>query len=278
VRSQDRVRGDGNDNLVFYLSKRGASIGEFDGHPTSFGPGQVALFDHGRPFNSEGTDPNAEYDNVTLTIARAHIAAHVPRVADLHGFVFNGVAGRLIADHIMMLMRRLPHLTMDHAPAIIRATNGLLASCVTEAQRLEQDDVSARDIEIRNRVGNYIDRNLDMPGLTAEKICDDLGLSRSVLYRAFEPLAGVADYIRARRLEAAHIALENPQSDLKISGTARDVGFPSEAHFSRAFKQRYGYSPRHARPKDAAELDDLTAIVDSTTAPDIFKTWIARLG
>jgi AraC-like DNA-binding protein len=212
-----------------------------------------------------------------LTIARNALAAAGPRISDLHGFVFQGALGRLIADHMMLLIRRLPHLDMQDASTAVGATVGLIASCMVEALRLNHGAADAHDAEIRNRVSHYIDEHLDVAGLTTKMICDELGLSRSVLYRAFTPLAGVADYIRARRLEAVHVLLEDAKIDLKISGMARDVGFTSEPHFSRAFKQRYGYSPRQARPANAMELADLAAVVDSHTGPDIFRAWLARL-
>jgi AraC-like DNA-binding protein len=276
IRSPQRVQADGNDNLIFFLGKRGSVTGDFDGRPVIYGAGQVALYDLARPFDATG--PDGESETVTVNLSRAPIVAAVPPGANLHGLIFQEAAGRLIADHLMLLVRRLPQMQIEELPSVVKATVGLFASCISEALRQQETEGQDRDIRIRNRVGHYIDQNLRAPDLAPEKICDDLGLSRSVLYRAFEPVAGVADYIRARRLEAVHVLLEDAAVDRNISVIARDFGFSNEAHFSRTFRQRYGYSPRFARSDKASRIDDLARLVDSHSSPDVYRAWLEQIG
>lgn len=276
VRTAEQIAADGNDHLVFFLFLRGAGLCDFDGRPSIYGPGQVALFDLARPFDASGTD--AESDNVAVNVSRAAIVEAVPLGCELHGLAFNETVGRVMADHIMWLMRRLPHMALDDAPAAVKATLGLFVACIAEAARLKSAEEEDRDFRVRNRVGHYIDQNLRAPDLAPEKICDELGLSRSVLYRAFEPVAGVADYIRARRLEAVHVLLEDPAVERNISSIARDFGFTNEAHFSRTFRQRYGYSPRTARTDKAGRIEALTRLVHSHASPDLYRAWLAQIG
>jgi AraC-like DNA-binding protein len=262
--------------LIFFLGKRGSVTGDFDGRPVIYGAGQVVLYDLARPFDATG--PGGESETVTVNLGRAPIVAAAPPGADLHGLIFQEAAGRLVADHLMLLVRRLPHMQVEEVPSVVKATVGLFTSCITEALRLQETEGQDRDSRVRRRVGHYIDQNLGAPNLSPEKICDDLGMSRSVLYRAFEPLAGVADYIRTRRLEAVHVLLEDAAVERHISGIARDFGFSNEAHFSRTFRQRYGYSPRHARTDKADRIDELARLVDSRSGPDVYRTWLAQIG
>jgi AraC-like DNA-binding protein len=66
-----------------------------------------------------------------------------------------------------------------------------------------------------------------------------------MLYRAFDSFGGVAAYITTRRLDRAFEALvARRDRALTIGEIARRHGFTSDAHFSRAFRARFGLSPR----------------------------------
>jgi AraC-like DNA-binding protein len=192
--------------------------------------------------------------------------------------MFQGLAARVLADHIMLLIRQLPAMNSVAAPTAVRGTVGLLAACIESNPEPQAAAMPERDDKVRHRVSRHIDQNLGLRDLTSQKICRAIGVSRSVLYRAFAPFGGVADHIRARRLEAAHVLLENPNVDRAIWDVARDLGFATDAHFSRLFRQRYGYSPRHARNRNAAALDELAALIDMHSRAELFKAWLTQVG
>src|SRR5205823_2221857 len=69
-------------------------------------------------------------------------------------------------------------------------------------------------------------------------------LSRSALYRLFEVHGGVRNVILQRRLKRSMRALLNggaPKPALR--NIARNNGFKSEEHLSRAFRKRFGITP-----------------------------------
>jgi AraC-like DNA-binding protein len=109
-------------------------------------------------------------------------------------------------------VRRIPHIEITQAAAIVNATCSLIGYCIAAAPKLQDVDPRSRDVAIRHRVFHYIDGHLGTPNLTRAKICNEVGISRSVLYRAFALLGGIADLLRARRLEAAHPRWKNPRS------------------------------------------------------------------
>ena len=80
-----------------------------------------------------------------------------------------------------------------------------------------------------------------------DELCRDLAVSRSRLYRLFEPLGGVVHYIRHRRLLDAHAALADVEDRRPIVAIAAERGFIDPAEFSRAFKREFGYRPSDAR-------------------------------
>ncbi|WP_158670869.1 helix-turn-helix transcriptional regulator, partial [Bradyrhizobium guangdongense] len=115
------------------------------------------------------------------------------------------------------------------------------------------------------------DQHLASDKLDIAAMSRALATSKSNLYRAFANSGGVTAYIRKRRLETIHARL-NAGEPLAIYDIAREYGFASAAHFSRAFRKQFGFSPRRARlggvsaPVDAAD-DDVA----------LFRQWEERL-
>ncbi|MBO9630711.1 MAG: AraC family transcriptional regulator, partial [Shinella sp.] len=71
-------------------------------------------------------------------------------------------------------------------------------------------------------------------------------MSRATLYRLFEPVGGVTDYIRTRRLRAAFDMLTN-DGKRTVGEVAYACGFPDISTFSRAFRHQFGMSPSEVR-------------------------------
>ncbi|KQN78281.1 hypothetical protein ASE94_14960 [Devosia sp. Leaf64] len=96
-------------------------------------------------------------------------------------------------------------------------------------------------------IQGFIEKHLVDENLTPEMVMRHFGLSRSALYRTFEPLGGVADYIRDRRLNRAFLRLSSVGTNRGVvAKLAYMNGFSNEAAFSRAFRQRYGMNAREA--------------------------------
>jgi AraC-like DNA-binding protein len=122
-------------------------------------------------------------------------------------------------------------------------------------------------------VESYIDENLTSDQLTSEQICRKLAITQSSLYRAFASAGGITAYVRKRRLEAIHALLKATTGGLSIGETARQYGFVSAAHFSRAFRKQFGFSPRTAR---------LASVLHRPPAEDadevaVFRHWEEQL-
>jgi len=100
------------------------------------------------------------------------------------------------------------------------------------------------------RIKNFIDSNLVRPDLTVSMIARRMGCSVRYVYRAFESeCLTPSDYIWDLRLQRGAAQLREASGGYagEISEIAFALGFSSSAHFSRAFRNRYGASPSQWR-------------------------------
>ncbi|MGY3445438.1 acetamidase/formamidase/AraC-like DNA-binding protein [Bradyrhizobium sp. USDA 4473] len=104
-----------------------------------------------------------------------------------------------------------------------------------------------------HRICQAIERRLDDPNLAPASVAQAEGISERYLQKLFE---GVGDnfthYVRERRLQRAWADLSNPgEAHRSISEIAYRFGFSDSAHFSRAFRHRFGLPPREFRQQEA---------------------------
>jgi AraC-like DNA-binding protein len=200
------------------------------------------VLDMARPSTAQVT----EIENVNVILPRDALD-EVLAPFDMHGLVLNGAMGTLLRSHLMSLTLNLHRMEAADAGHVVGATLNLVAACLAPSrdavERARAPLEAARLTEIRR----YIDRNLSSPDLSPQSICRALGLSRSTLYALCEPLGGVAAFIQKRRLDRVHAVLADPRNRDRISEVAHQHGFVSGAHFSRAFRRAFDYSPREAR-------------------------------
>jgi AraC-like DNA-binding protein len=99
------------------------------------------------------------------------------------------------------------------------------------------------------RVKAHITAHCRDTSLTVDSIAALMGCSRRYIYRAFEADDTSPErFLWDTRLDRCRDRLATPENaHLSISEIAFTYGFNSSAHFSRAFKERFGRSPREFR-------------------------------
>lgn len=130
---------------------------------------------------------------------------------------------------------------------------------------------------VRQVVGAHIERrlleNLDLPD--GDALARFANVSRATLYRAFDLDGGVARYIQVRRLHHARTALARRRDGVpNVAEVGYRYGFTSPSHFSRQFRQYFGYSPSDVEPPS------VPAGVTLSTGPirhDLLIDWLEQL-
>lgn len=152
-----------------------------------------------------------------------------------------------VAEFIVLLYRALPDLKEGDAPHIVSAAAALFAAALAPsndhlaAARGPANAVSAA------RIAKVVSERLTDPDLTPGKLCRAVGVSRSRLYRLFEPAGGVSNYMRRKRLLKTRDALADNSDRRAISTIAEEWGFTDPSTFSRMFKAEFGMPPKEAR-------------------------------
>lgn len=105
-----------------------------------------------------------------------------------------------------------------------------------------------RDFYIKEAL-NYIEQNFQND-ISVENIASFCGLNRTYFGRIFKETVGKSpqQFLLSYRMAKAAELLKLTQ--LSISDIGNAVGYPNQLHFSRAFKNVYGVSPREWRNKN----------------------------
>ncbi len=114
-----------------------------------------------------------------------------------------------------------------------------------------RDSAPTQREALRESIKQLVARRLGDARLSVDAIAVELNCSRRQLYNAFgdEP-DGVAGFILAQRLEACRRDFEDRHQDaISITEIALRRGFNHPAHFSRAFKARFGVTPSEWRQR-----------------------------
>ena len=105
----------------------------------------------------------------------------------------------------------------------------------------------AVNLTMRKCILTYINENLTSPLLSPQTIMHHFRVSRSHLYRAFEPDGGVAKVIRDKRLDNAYrMLIKQRGQPVSLKDIAYRYGFHDSVQFTKAFKVRFGLSPKDA--------------------------------
>ena len=152
-------------------------------------------------------------------------------------------AGRLLADIVASCCRNASGL---HGVDLIGTTVHVLAAAVGKTRRPER--VGPRRIADRASIEQYIDANIERHDLSPRLMARHFGLSVRQLYRATIATGCTPGaLIWSRRLACAHRMLADERSGVRVLDIALSCGFKDGAHFSRAYRREFGYSPRESR-------------------------------
>jgi AraC-like DNA-binding protein len=152
---------------------------------------------------------------------------------------------QLLRDALTLAVRTAPDLREEQRGSVLAAMIHLLGAA-TAPRGAEGDEAPWR---VRAALA-FIETRLGDADLTADQVAQAQGVSRRRLDQVLRRTLGrsVTAHIWSRRLEQAAADLTDPRYQGRaVSQIAFANGFEDAAHFSRAFKGRFGRTPRDWR-------------------------------
>jgi len=152
-----------------------------------------------------------------------------------HALTHTSARARWLIEHARREFR-----TVDATASL--ALEGLMLALGAEFARLPHPDIRHRRPawldEVRARLDTEFERRLTLAALAAET-----GVHAVHLAAAFRKAFGrsVHEYVRERRMEAARAALAD--CSRSINEIALTLGFASQSHFTRVFRENTGLTP-----------------------------------
>jgi AraC-like DNA-binding protein len=133
-------------------------------------------------------------------------------------------------EHIKQPLNRL-----QQDPTLSREGREMISEALRQTESLDELFMA--------RVKEVVDRHLHGNSLNVDRLCHELGISRTTLYHRLKEITGEApaDYLRRLRLdESARLLLTRQYN---VAEVADMMGFSDPKYFTEVFKRYFGVAP-----------------------------------
>ena len=251
ARHLDALPADDRSLVVVHVVVEGRGVVEQSGMSLPFRAGDISFRNLAEPSRIVFETPGTFY---AVRLPSTVLTAHDPRRAGRHRF-----APRIARGTIPEITRRL--LT-GSAPGAATGVDDfyaslalpwLFAACYHGDGSPVGQPRPSNELRWRQIVGHVDEHAFDADAMSAASCARAVGISERYLHKLFaQHDLRFSRTVLQRRLAAAHSLLECPAyTSLSIASIAYQCGFKDAAHFSRAFRQRFGESPRQCRERAA---------------------------
>jgi AraC-like DNA-binding protein len=236
------------DYFLVSIQTEGRGVVSQDGRDALLAPGDFALYDSTRPYTLTFDAPFQQIvlmvpGNTLRTALRETERLTATRVCGDRG------AGHLMIGMIGTLAADIDTLAPESAVAVADSVTQILIAGLSALPAVRRPSVSQLTAYHREQIKAIVRERLRDPSFGVVEIAACLRLSCSTLHRVWGGEAcSLSDWIWSLRLDAARRDLCDPALAARsISEIAFACGFNDAAHFSRAFRARFGCAPRELR-------------------------------
>ena len=151
-----------------------------------------------------------------------------------------------------------------HAGLLLARANNLIRSRLLMQHQFDKRPMSEIDLtsinpldqDLLKKVTNIIEAHIDDPLFDIPLLCQELGVSRSLIYAKFKALTGMTpnNFVLNFRLKFAATLLKQ-YKNMPISEVSDRSGFNSPVYFSQCFKKQFGMTP-HNYKKEGTDKED----------------------
>jgi AraC-like DNA-binding protein len=245
-RTTSAVRRSPGDLIKVCVQLHGRATVRQDGHEVALDPGELAVYDTGRPY---GIRLEGAWTCAVMALPRDAIGLSDGDLDRWMHRVYPAThgPGGVLSHFVVSTVAHPGPLGAAAAAKLGEAGSTLLAGTLLDDGDLVGTDAAD---DMRAHVIEYVRAHLDDLRLSRSAIAAAHHMSARTLDRLFadQPWS-VGGLIRHERLEAVRRDLEDPALRHRgVAVLAARWGFFDAAHFSRVFRQHYGYPPSQRRP------------------------------
>ncbi|MEM1111254.1 MAG: helix-turn-helix domain-containing protein [Pseudomonadota bacterium] len=254
TRGARHLRGRRADFLVLHQQLEGEERVVMDHQRLRLVPGHLYLRDWAQPFDSEASAMALR----SIVIPRHYLSAgaYLSGVNPVLSLPLSEPVGRTMAALWSLIEEELPRVTLAEAQTLCEA---LLASL----DKLWSPGAEAQQRPTLGAMQQYLSTRLIGP-VDTEELCRHFKVSRSTVYRLFQPLGGVRRYISRLRMERCYADLWRADpSNTRVGEIAAVWGFDEPSSFSRGFSAEFGVAPKQVLGKGFAEANSDAGEVDN---------------
>ena len=232
--------------LSFQLEDRG--LVRQNGREALLTPGSFALYDSTQPYSLTFEQ---RFHQLVVQMPKEVLSRHLMNPERYTAISISGKSGlgAVLTDFIFSLAREL-HRVHKAPDELSENLVDMIAMAFSSSVMLNQvGNHSIVRASLKRRIHQYIDNNLCNPDLSNRHIAAAQNISVRYLHKLFDDEEEtVHALILTKRLERTRHLLTDPAyAGHSIERIAYSTGFVSAAHFSRAFKKRFGVCPRDVR-------------------------------
>lgn len=240
------------DYFLVSIQTSGHGVVVQEGREAHLAPGDFALYDSTRPYVLAF---DGDFQQYVLMLPGRLLRTGFPSAEQLTANTVRGQhgAGHLMLSMIHTLAVDVGTLAPESACPIAESVIQILIAGLSTLPAAKQTPLSQLCLYHLERIKACVRKRLRDPQLTVASIAAELKMSSSTLHRTWgAQTCSLGDWIWAQRLDAAHRDLCDPgMLGRNVSEIAFSWGFNDAAHFSRAFRLRFGCTPREVRPRAA---------------------------
>lgn len=240
-RRSETIKTPDQDAIVMHLVIEGGAHGDMDGRAFHETSGCMHFHDLARP-SVHVSNASRTY---SVVLPRVLARQWLSPLDDLHGMVVEPRLADLLMSHAAAVHRRVHDMTPATAERLGRVFLELMTVAV--AEKRQQAPQRGKVALLRERAEAEIARRLGTETISAERLAAVLKVSRATLFEAFAGEGGVQKHVLGLKLEQARAALAEQGRREPIGDIAHRLGFSDASHLSRAFRARFGMSPRDYR-------------------------------
>ncbi|MCJ2125139.1 helix-turn-helix domain-containing protein [Methylobacterium sp. J-077] len=240
-RAARHIRSDGADEISIMLIAAGQGYVEQGNNGALLRTGDLAFRAMGQPGAAGSRDG---YEEIRLMVPRTAFFEQVGNPQDVAGRKLGDTPLKgLLKAYLGSLATSVSNMSEAETGIAVESVLHLLRGVIYGQSGFDDGELSME--ALRSLALAHIQRRLHEPEFGANALAAALQISRSRLYAAFASGPGIAATIRDARLDRAHDRIVMMRSiGVRIGTIMASCGFTDPAAFSRAFRQRFGFSPR----------------------------------